>query len=70
MLGREPFRVDILTEIPGVTFDEAWSSRVYVTVDEVSLPIIGKAELIKNKRAVGRLQDLADAEELEKVDEA
>jgi hypothetical protein len=69
MLGREPFRVDILTEIPGVTFDEAWRSRIYVTVDEVALPIIGKAELIKNKRAVGRLQDLADAEELEKIDE-
>jgi hypothetical protein len=69
MLGREPFRVDILTEIPGVTFDEAWDSRIYVTVDEVSLPIIGKTELIKNKRAVGRLQDLADAEELEKLDE-
>jgi len=68
MLGREPFRVDILTDIPGVTFDEAWNSRMYVTVDEVSLPIIGKAELIKNKRAVGRLQDLADAEELEKLD--
>jgi hypothetical protein len=38
-------------------------------VDEVSLLIIAKAELIENKRAVGRLQDLADAEELEKLDE-
>lgn len=69
MLGREPFRVDILTDIPGVTFEDAWSSRIYVTLDEVRLPIIGKAELIKNKRAVGRLQDLADAEELEKIEE-
>lgn len=68
MLGREPFRVDILTNIPGVTFDEAWGSRLYVTLDEVELPVIGKAHLIKNKRAVGRLQDLADAEELEKID--
>ena len=67
MLGREPFRVDILTDIPGVTFDEAWSSRVYVTLDGATLPMIGKLELIKNKRAVGRLQDLADAEELEKI---
>jgi hypothetical protein len=67
MLGREPFRVDILTDIPGVTFDEAWNSRLYVTLDGVTLPIIGKAQLIKNKRAVGRLQDLADAEELEKL---
>jgi hypothetical protein len=69
MLGREPFRVDILTDIPGVTFDEAWSSRIYVTLDQVMLPVIGKAQLIKNKRAVGRLQDLADAEELEKIKE-
>lgn len=68
MLGREPFRVDILTDIPGVTFDEAWSSRIHVTLDGVEVPVIGKAELIKNKRAVGRLQDLADAEELEKLD--
>jgi hypothetical protein len=70
MLGREPFRVDILTDIPGVSFDEAWSSRIYVTLDGVVLPMIGKAQLIKNKRAVGRPQDLADAEELEKLDEA
>jgi hypothetical protein len=68
MLGREPFRVDILTDIPGVTFDEAWGSRIYVNVDAVELPVIGKAQLIKNKRAVGRLQDLADAEELEKLE--
>jgi hypothetical protein len=68
MLGRDPFRVDILTDIPGVTFEEAWSSRIYVTLDAVKLPVIGKAELIKNKRAVGRLQDLADAEELEKIE--
>src|SRR5687768_5793357 len=64
MLDREPFRVDILTDIPAVTFDEAWRSRIYVTLDDVELPVIGKALLIKNKRAVGRLQDLADAEEL------
>ena len=67
MLGREPFRVDILTDIPGVSFDEAWSSRIHVTLDEVTLPMIGKAQLTKNKRAVGRLQDLADVEELEKI---
>jgi len=68
MLGRDPFRVDILMDIPAVTFDEAWSSRIYITLDDVELPVIGKAHLIRNKRAVGRLQDLADAEELEKTD--
>lgn len=48
--------------------EEAWSSRIHVTLDDVELPVIDKAELIKNKRAGGRLQDLADAEELEKLD--
>ena len=69
MLGREPFRVDILTDIPGVSFDESWNQRIYVTLDGVSVPVIGKRELIKNKRAVGRLQDLADVEQLELLDE-
>lgn len=69
VLGREPFRVDILTHIPGVTFDEAWASRIRVVIDDVELPVIGKAELIKNKRIVGRSQDLADVEELEKLDD-
>jgi hypothetical protein len=69
MLGREPFRVDILTDLPGVRFDEAWSARIYVTLDGVTVAIIGKRELIKNKRTVGRLQDLADAEALEKLDQ-
>ena len=69
MLGREPFRIDILTDIPAVTFDEAWKGRIHVVLDGVSLPVIGKRELIRNKRAVGRLQDLADAEALEQLDE-
>jgi hypothetical protein len=70
MLGREPYRIDILTDLPGVTFDEAWSERAHVTLDGVTLPVISKRLLIRNKRAVGRLQDLADAEELEKLDAA
>ena len=68
MLGREPFRVDILTDIPGVSFEQAWGHRIHVELDGVQVPVIGKRELIANKRAVGRLQDLADAEELEKLD--
>jgi predicted nucleotidyltransferase len=69
MLGREPFRVDILTDIPGVTFEEAWANRIHVVLDGVRVPVIGKADLIKNKRTVGRMQDLADVEELEQLDE-
>jgi hypothetical protein len=70
ILGRDPFRVDILTDLAGITFEEAWRTRVSVVLEGVQIPLIGKPELIKNKRAVGRLQDLADVEELEKVDEA
>jgi hypothetical protein len=44
--------------------------RIHVTLDEVTVPVIGKAQLITNKRAVARLQDLADVEELEKLDES
>ena len=70
LLGREPFRIDSLTDIPGVTFEEAWAGRLYVNLDGVNVPMIGKRELLRNKRAVGRLQDLADVEALEKLDEA
>jgi predicted nucleotidyltransferase len=68
MLGREPFRIDLLTDIPGVTFEGAWRRRIHVTLDGVVVPVIGKDDLIANKRSVGRPQDLADVAELEKLD--
>ena len=40
MLGREPFRVDLLTDIPGVTFDVAWKARESVVLDGTSIPLI------------------------------
>jgi hypothetical protein len=55
MIGREPFRVDILTDLPGVTFDDAWTARSHVTIDGVTLPVIGRAQFITNKRAVGQV---------------
>lgn len=64
-IGREPSRIDFLTSIDGVEFDEAWGSRVEVELDGVRVPILGKADLIRNKRAVGRTRDLADLEQLE-----
>lgn len=68
VLGREPFRIDLLTDIPAVDFDDAWRERILVELDGVTTPVIGRRHLIANKRAVGRLQDLADAEALEKLD--
>lgn len=63
-LGVPPRRIDILTAITGCSFDEAWVGRLEITVDAVSIPILGKAQLILNKTAAGRRKDLADLEDL------
>jgi hypothetical protein len=67
MLGEDPFRVDILTDIPGVEFESAWCRRTSVVLEDERIPLIAKADLIANKKAVGRLQDLADVEVLEAI---
>jgi len=67
MLGRDPFRIDILTDIPGIGFDVAWAHRVSVTLDGQIIPLISADDLIVNKIASGRLQDLADVEALKSV---
>lgn len=64
-LGVEPNRVDLLTAIDAVTFDEAWTGRVAGKYGTQSVYYLGRAELIRNKRAVGRHQDLADLDMLE-----
>ena len=65
-LGRAPNRIDLLTGLSGLTWDEAWESRVPITLDGLDLWAIGRDALIKNKRATGRTQDRADAEKLER----
>lgn len=65
-IGIVPNRIDILTEISGVTFDEAWSNRLYVEHDGVRYPVIGKRELIQNKLATGRPKDLLDVQNLKR----
>lgn len=64
-IGVEPVRIDILTAIDGVDFEGAWSRRIVVDVDGQSVPLLGKDDLIRNKRAAGRPQDLADVAALE-----
>jgi hypothetical protein len=64
-LGRPPNRIDLLTSITGVDFDEAWSGHVEGDLDGLQVAFLGRAELIKNKKAIGRAKDLADIEELE-----
>lgn len=65
-LGVSPYRIDLLTSIDGVTFDEAWPAREEVAVDGLVVPVISRQHLIQNKRAAGRPQDLADVERLER----
>jgi hypothetical protein len=64
-LGLPPRRIDLLTEISGVSFEEAWPARMLKTIDGLELPFIARDLLIKNKRATGRPKDLLDVSILE-----
>lgn len=63
-LGVAPRRIDLLTELTGVTFEEAWPERVETEFGEVRVPVIGRDAFLRNKRATGRPQDLADVDAL------
>ena len=63
-LGRAPNRIDVLTSLTGVAFEEVWEGRVQSVVDALSVCFIGKEALVKNKHATGRSQDRADLESL------
>jgi len=64
-LGRAPNRIDLLTSITGVTTDQALASKVSADLDGIPVFILAKDALIRNKRAVGRPQDIADLKVLE-----
>jgi len=66
-IGVEPIRIDIITAIDGVEFAEAWPSRVLSKFGDQPVAILSREHLIKNKRAAGRTQDLADVERLEQL---
>jgi hypothetical protein len=66
-MGRVPARVDFLFTIPGVSFATAWPRRVVLKVDGIPLHVIGRDDLLANKRATARPQDLRDARALEKA---
>jgi hypothetical protein len=63
-LGVPPNRIDLLTSITGVPFDEAWADRVEADVEGTPVNFISRQELIRNKRLTGRAQDKADLEAL------
>lgn len=58
-------RIDVLTAIDGVEFDEAWSERTLIEVDGIRVPVISREHLLRNKQATGRAKDIADARWLE-----
>jgi Nucleotidyltransferase of unknown function (DUF6036) len=64
-LGYAPSRIDIITTLSGVTFEECYDKRLLVEIDGVKVSFIDLDNLRKNKKATGRLQDLADLEKLE-----
>ena len=67
-IGVPPSRIDILTSISGVSFDQAWPKRTTVLIDTLEVPVLGKEDFIANKRAVGRPKDLSDLNLLEETD--
>ena len=64
-MGLPPNRIDLLTSISGVEFEAAWAGRVSLRLGDVDAGVIGRQELIENKRAAGRPRDIADVAELE-----
>lgn len=67
-LGYPPYRIDILTSIDGVEFDDAWSRRLSVEADGLALEIIGREDLVRNKVVADRPQDRADVARLVRDD--
>jgi hypothetical protein len=66
-IGRAPLRIEIVNEISGVDFTDAYKNREFVDVeDQLRIPVISLDDLFKNKSSTGRAKDLADLEELRK----
>jgi hypothetical protein len=63
-IGLPPRRIDVLTSISGLSFDEAWATHETATLEGRAIPYIGREALIRNKQASGRPKDLADVARL------
>ena len=64
-LGYPPNRIDIITDLSGVDFRSCFAQRVKINIDDLEINFIDLENLKRNKKAVGRFQDLADIENLE-----
>lgn len=66
-LGRAPNRVNLLTRLYDITFDDAWTTKVAGEIDGIAVWLIDRDSLLRNKRATGRPQDLADVDFIERL---
>ena len=67
-LGYEPYRIDLLVDVEGVDFEECFERRIEAELDRINVNFLSLQDLIKAKKMTGRLQDLADAEQLERIE--
>jgi hypothetical protein len=63
-IGVPPRRIDVMSDLSGVEFAAAWPDRVVARVGDLDVPFIGRAALLRNKRASGRHKDLGDVQAL------
>lgn len=63
-IGLPPRRIDVLTDVSGLEFDDAWRGRIVHRVGQLDVPFLGRDALIRNKRATGRFKDMGDLEAL------
>jgi hypothetical protein len=68
-IGLPPQRIDFMTSIDGVDFDEAWRTRKQTIIEGLSVGFLGREQLLKNKRATGRPKDLFDVAWMEESNE-
>ncbi|GAB5521266.1 MAG: nucleotidyl transferase AbiEii/AbiGii toxin family protein [Rhodothermales bacterium] len=66
-LGHEPYRIDILVAVEGAAFDACYARRSETVLDGVAVNFLSAEDLIRVKRETARLQDLADAEQIERI---
>lgn len=66
-LGIEPNRIDVMTDVAGIPFEDAWNRRSTSTYGDVPIAVLGRDDVLHAKRAAGRPQDLLDIEWLERT---
>ncbi|MFP3981091.1 MAG: hypothetical protein ACLFUY_06830, partial [Desulfobacterales bacterium] len=66
-LGYPPNQIDLLTSLKGLNFEDCYQSSVKIRIEDLNVSFIDLPHLIENKQATGRLQDLADIENLRRL---